>query len=1119
MKIYRLGNEIYDLVIDNSTQLSKRLMGEDLITLNITVASILDLKVGDYALISGVKYELNRPARVNKVSSIEYRYEAQLEGPIYHFLDKIVLLDGKSIFSLSGTLDDFINRILENINSIDPGWTKGTVIATTFKTLTVSGQNCKELLDTLASTFACEYSIVNKVITLAETIESATALSFEVGKNKGLYELSRESVDDQNTVTRAYIYGSARNLEFAYRGGAGRLLFQNGDGTHYLENTTEYNRIVEKDIVFEDIWPRFTGAVGAVSIDKNTITCNEIDFDLNINRLTGAPKAVFLTGDLMGVQFEIAYTHATRQFKLTPVNQAGGQVLPSLDFFAKAGDQFTFIDIRMPDSYIVNAEALLKSEGQKWIDYYSKLRVRYTLTLDYRYIRDNAIALKIGDIVRIIDNSLSIDKEIRITSLKMGLDGKSITAEISNYRDEVFSKQITSKLNDTINQLTQNASAIEAVKNNNTGSRLTGGLVSKTIPNLTKATSLDDAAKMEAHRVGQAESEYLELAQLAAYVADKYKFTYNSTLNRFETSVDFHTHGNISAEGTIQFYGSGSSGSGGGASALWELTDVDDDVRNAIEGDLIMKSGTHFVRINRSSLAPATHYHAISDVYGLQSALDGKLLGSDFRIAQWNAGYSHSLSAHNYQPLENQRLSSTDRPNFAGAGISNYLYLLTENGDNEIILQNNSVNDWAFGTQVGSGSQNFAVYNYGTGRIALSINKATDIITFAKDVTAPNFNGALGGKSFYYAERTGQPTYLWGCSNATDNYVYNPSNFSVNNSANLNGRSDYWHSGNFNPANYLPLHAAADNAITWNGLNIALATYTSGTIASSLIYNATNGRVEFGTAAHYQSWLGLGSNAYSSTAYLPLSGGALTGALWGTGASFTGGISSTGVYITTDLEIPLIFTRITSPGAIYQKFTNGGGNAFIGVDSSNGGRIVGTPYSLGINTESARDICFGTNNALRMTIGGSSGNVNFNNSILAGGNITAGGTMIFNTASDYRLKTNFKPIQNPLEMVLKLNGYYFDYTDEAMRLGGFTHRSDIGLIAQDVQQILPNAVSTLWGTQYLGYKNEKLSPLFVESFKVHNTKIKDLEKVTTEQAITIQHLTQQLENLKKYIAA
>ena len=117
-----------------------------------------------------------------------------------------------------------------------------------------------------------------------------------------------------------------------------------------------------------------------------------------------------------------------------------------------------------------------------------------------------------------------------------------------------------------------------------------------------------------------------------------------------------------------------------------------------------------------------------------------------------------------------------------------------------------------------------------------------------------------------------------------------------------------------------------------------------------------------------------------------------------------------------------------------------------------------------------------------------------NGSITAAGNIIAGGTMQFYTGSDHRLKTDFELIPDALAKIKSLTGYFFNYTDQAMQLGGYTNRRDIGLIAQDVHAILPEATGTLWNTDFLGYKADKLIPLLVEAIKSQQTEIDELKR-------------------------
>ena len=510
MKIYRAGVEIYDLVIDGQTKLSQKLMGEDLINLSVVVDQTLDLRVGDYTIYKGQTYEINRPVSFRKVSDVEYRYDVQFEGSFYRLLDKIVLLNGRSEFYLTGTLGDFVDLIIANLNTIDSGWAKGTVLATDWKNLPINGQNCKELLDVLAGQFVAEYKLEGKTLSVVERVESATALTFEVGKGKGLYELKRESVDSGNTVTRGYFFGSSRNLDYSYRDGEKRLVFVTVEGKKYLENTSEYSKIVEKNVVFEDIYPRFTGLVDAVSTDKKTITAANIDFDLNEQLIEGKKvKVVFLSGDLMGVEFEVsAFNDDTKQVTLIETGQDNGLVYPSVDFYPVIGDTFTFFDIAMPSSYVVNAETTLYDMAVKWMNYYSQLRVKYALTLDARYIRDQAINLNIGDVVRVIDTALAIDKEIRITALVESIDGSSISAEISNYRDERWENELQASLADTIQQLTEARSAANAANQSITN---LNDFLSTYTPRFDQITGLptdNDALKEYLERIG--DSSYVD---------------------------------------------------------------------------------------------------------------------------------------------------------------------------------------------------------------------------------------------------------------------------------------------------------------------------------------------------------------------------------------------------------------------------------------------------------------------------------------------------------------------------------------------------------------------------------------------------------------------------------
>lgn len=95
--------------------------------------------------------------------------------------------------------------------------------------------------------------------------------------------------------------------------------------------------------------------------------------------------------------------------------------------------------------------------------------------------------------------------------------------------------------------------------------------------------------------------------------------------------------------------------------------------------------------------------------------------------------------------------------------------------------------------------------------------------------------------------------------------------------------------------------------------------------------------------------------------------------------------------------------------------------------------------------------------------------------------------------SDMRLKTNIVPLANALELVNELGGYSFDWSDEHIQSRGgedgfFVRKHDVGLIAQEVRDVLPEAVAER-ENGYLAVKYERLIPLLVEAIKELTDKV------------------------------
>ena len=117
-----------------------------------------------------------------------------------------------------------------------------------------------------------------------------------------------------------------------------------------------------------------------------------------------------------------------------------------------------------------------------------------------------------------------------------------------------------------------------------------------------------------------------------------------------------------------------------------------------------------------------------------------------------------------------------------------------------------------------------------------------------------------------------------------------------------------------------------------------------------------------------------------------------------------------------------------------------------------------------------------------------------------GGSIEATGNITAN-ASDERLKNILGLIENPLDKLKELKGIRFTWNEIANELA--KHKMDeehIGLIAQDVQKVLPEVVkkSPIGKTKddhnYLTIWYEKLVPLLVEAIKELSDKVDKLEE-------------------------
>jgi hypothetical protein len=133
---------------------------------------------------------------------------------------------------------------------------------------------------------------------------------------------------------------------------------------------------------------------------------------------------------------------------------------------------------------------------------------------------------------------------------------------------------------------------------------------------------------------------------------------------------------------------------------------------------------------------------------------------------------------------------------------------------------------------------------------------------------------------------------------------------------------------------------------------------------------------------------------------------------------------------------------------------------------------------------------------------GANTQIQYNNNGVFGGSagLTFNGTVlscsndIIAFASDERLKTNFKPIENAVDKVLKLRGFTYNFNEIGEELGFDTTIRHSGVSAQEVQAVLPEAVCPAPASdEYLTVKYDKLVPLLIEAIKELKEEIEELK--------------------------
>tara|TARA_R100001460_G_scaffold107707_1_gene156881 strand:- start:2625 stop:4706 length:2082 start_codon:yes stop_codon:yes gene_type:complete len=270
--------------------------------------------------------------------------------------------------------------------------------------------------------------------------------------------------------------------------------------------------------------------------------------------------------------------------------------------------------------------------------------------------------------------------------------------------------------------------------------------------------------------------------------------------------------------------------------------------------------------------------------------------------------------------------------------------------------------------------------------------------------------------------------------------------------------------------------ANGSNLTALNATNIASGTVSNARLDAQLqdiaALSATSGKVIQGDGSNF------GLSAYT----LPTSDG------------------SAGNVLTTDGSGAVTFaaptvgdiTGVTAGSGL----TGGGSSGSVTLDVGAGTGIDVAADAISVDVSDF--MTNGSNNRVLTAAGADTmnaeANMSFDGSTLdVTGAIRATGDVTAFYSSDKNLKENISNIDSSLDKVSKINGVYYNWTKEAQeKHSHFGKEKEIGVIAQEVEEVLPEIVATREdGTKAVRY--ERLCALLIESVKELKKEIEELK--------------------------
>ena len=416
MTIYDLkGDAFYEAPITKNAVIKCVLMGDYYISLSFNAAQYIDCKRGYYILYNGKKFEIMSSVRPERMSSGGYKYEVRFDAQQEHLKRRCLFwLEGAipgATFHDTTTLDAYGQLIADNMNAFlgVRDWSFGDApsdLDGVTKTITFDGSTCWDAINSIAEAFEVEWWIEEDLrarIIYFGKLEKGEAEPFKIGD--AVTEIPSKRGEDTEYGTRFYVFGADKNLPKDYsttaQGGVtnhvSQIRLHLPEGHPYIDAKPNLApaEVVEKVVIFEEVYPKNTDTITAIETIKREIIEGE-ENDAYVMTAANTPfvpsdlmsgetlMCEFTSGSLMGRQFELALLDDNndnisieswkegdpfnKRFELIAETEDAGNtavIIPNEYLHPNVGDTFVLLGVKLPKERITEAENELLEKGQE----------------------------------------------------------------------------------------------------------------------------------------------------------------------------------------------------------------------------------------------------------------------------------------------------------------------------------------------------------------------------------------------------------------------------------------------------------------------------------------------------------------------------------------------------------------------------------------------------------------------------------------------------------------------------------------------------------------------------------------------------------------------------------